>query len=58
MTVDRGRDIILGTGGAPLIAGGAFYGYAIVEQQASGPLVVTVYDINSSNPVDSWSVPP
>ena len=58
MTVDGGRDIILGTGGAPLIAGGAFYGYAIIDQQTSGQLVVTVYDINSATPVDTWSVGP
>jgi hypothetical protein len=58
MTVDNGRDIILGTGGAPLIAGGSFHGYAIIEQQASGRLAVTVYDINSATAVDTWSVGP
>jgi hypothetical protein len=57
-TVDNGRDIILGTGGAPLIAGGSFHGYAIVDQQPSGKLAVTVYDINSATPVDTWSVGP
>lgn len=58
MTVDGGRDIILGTGGAPLIAGGAFFGYAIIDQQPSGQLAVTVYNINSTTPVDTWSVGP
>jgi hypothetical protein len=58
MTVDNGRDIILGTGGAPLIAGGSFHGYAIIEQQTTGHLAVTVYDINSATPVDTWSVGP
>ncbi|MGH7284886.1 MAG: metallophosphoesterase family protein [Polyangiaceae bacterium] len=58
MTVDNGRDIILGTGGAPLIAGGAFFGYALIDQQTSGRLTVTVYDINSATPVDTWSVGP
>jgi hypothetical protein len=58
MTVDNGRDIILGTGGAPLIAGGSFHGWALVDQQASGQLTVTVYDINSPTPVDTWSVGP
>jgi hypothetical protein len=58
MTVDNGRDLILGTGGAPLIAGGAFFGYAIIDQQANGQLTVTVYDINAATPVDTWSVGP
>jgi hypothetical protein len=59
MTVDNGRDLILGTGGAPLIAGGSFFGYAIIEQQqTSGQLKVTVYDLNSATPVDTWSVGP
>jgi hypothetical protein len=58
MTVDNGRDIILGTGGAPLIAGGAFHGYALIDQQASGQLQVSVYDINAAKPVDTWSVGP
>jgi hypothetical protein len=58
MTTDNGRDIVLGTGGAPLIAGGAFWGYAIIEQQTSGQLSVTVYDITKTTPVDTWSVGP
>jgi hypothetical protein len=57
-TTDNGRDIILGTGGAPLIAGGSFYGYAIIDQQANGHLNVTVYDLNSPTPLDTWSVGP
>ena len=55
-TVDGGRDIVLGTGGAPL--SGSFYGYAIIEQLASGKLQVSVYDMSSQAPVDVWSVGP
>src|SRR5579871_4448752 len=58
-TTDGGRDLILGTGGAPLIAGGAFWGYAVVDQQADGTLQVTVHDLNNdASPVDTWSVGP
>ena len=57
-TTDNGRDLILGTGGAPLIAGGAFYGYALVDQDPSGQLTLSVFDIASSTQVDQWSVPP
>ncbi len=57
-TTDNGRDIILGTGGAPLIAGGSFHGWALIDQQSTGQLAVTVYDLNSSTPVDTWSVGP
>jgi hypothetical protein len=57
-TSNGGRDVVLGIGGAPLIAGGAFHGYALLEQQASGQLKVSVYDIASNTLVDSWSVGP
>jgi hypothetical protein len=58
-TTDNGRSIVLGTGGAPLIAGGAFWGYALIDQQTNGQLQVTVFDLNnSSTPVDTWSVGP
>jgi hypothetical protein len=59
MTTDGGRDLVLGTGGAPLIAGGAFWGYAMIDQLPSGQLQVTVYDTNNNTiPVDTWSVGP
>jgi hypothetical protein len=57
LTGDSGRDLILGTGGAPLISGGAFHGYAIVDQQGDGTLKVSVYDITNALQ-DSWSVGP
>ncbi len=57
MTTDGGRDLVMGTGGAPLIAGGAFHGYALIDQQADGHLKVTVYDIGNALQ-DSWSVGP
>ncbi len=59
MTTDGGRDLVLGTGGAPLIAGGAFWGYAMINQLQNGQLQVTVYDLNNSGgPVDTWAVGP
>jgi hypothetical protein len=54
---DKGRDLVLGTGGAPLISGGAFHGYALVDQQGDGTLKVTVYDVANALH-DSWSVGP
>jgi hypothetical protein len=56
-TIDNGRDLVLGTGGAPLIAGGAFHGYALVDQQGDGQLKVSVYDVANALQ-DSWSVGP
>ncbi len=55
---DSARELILGTGGAPLIAGGSFYGYAMIDQQSDGRLQVSIYDLNSNTPVDVWSVGP
>jgi hypothetical protein len=58
MTTDNGRDLVLGLGGAPLIAAGATYnGYAVIDQQASGNLQVTVYDVAGAVH-DTWSVGP
>jgi hypothetical protein len=57
LTADSGRDLVLGTGGAPLISGGAFHGYAVVDQQGDGTLKVSVYDISNALQ-DSWSVGP
>ena len=55
---DQGRDLVIGLGGAPLIASGSTYnGYAFVDQQSGGDLQVTVYDLSGSVK-DSWSVPP
>jgi hypothetical protein len=42
---DNGRDLVIGNGGAPLIAGGTFNGYGIVEQKSDGSLVFTMYDV-------------
>jgi hypothetical protein len=58
MTTDNGRDLVMGLGGAPLIAAGATYnGYAFVDQLASGNLQVTVYDV-AGTVHDTWSVGP
>jgi hypothetical protein len=58
MTTDQGRDLVLGTGGAPLVAGGAFHGYALLDQQSNGELQISVYDIASNTLQDQWSVGP
>jgi hypothetical protein len=58
MTTDNGRDLVIGLGGAPLVASGASYhGYAIIDQQPSGTLLVTVYDLAGAVH-DTWSVGP
>ncbi len=59
MTTDQGRDLVMGIGGAPLLASGATYnGYAMVDQLANGRLQVTVYDVATHLQQDQWSVPP
>ena len=58
-TADAARDLVLGTGGAPLVASGsgAFNGYALVDQLSSGELQVSVYDVGGTLH-DRWSVSP
>jgi hypothetical protein len=58
MTTDNGRDLVMGNSGAPLIAGGSFYGYAMVDQLPDGQLQLSVYDVNAGALVDKWSVGP
>jgi hypothetical protein len=57
-TGDNGRDVIMGTGGAPLrsVSSGAFHGYGIVDQLPSGDLQVTIYDLASSSAHDQFTV--
>lgn len=50
-----GKQLIEGVGGAP-ISGSANYGYATVEQTASG-FTVTQYDYQTAQPVASFTVP-
>lgn len=50
-----GKELIEGVGGAP-ISGSANYGFATVEQTASG-FKVTQYDSQSAQPVDTFTVP-
>jgi hypothetical protein len=58
MTTDSGRDLVIGLGGAPLIASGATYnGYVMVDQQPSGELLLTVHDLTGAVK-DTWSVQP
>jgi predicted phosphodiesterase len=57
-TVDQGRDMVLGNGGAPLISSGTFNGYTVIDQLASGRLQVTVYDVSTHASMDQWSVGP
>jgi hypothetical protein len=59
MTTDAHRDLVLGCSGAPLIAGGSFNGFAIIDQLMNGELQVTVHDLSNVNvPVDVWTVGP
>ena len=59
MTTDQGRDLVMGTGGAPLLAAGStFNGYAMVDQLADGRLQVSVFDINGDLQRDVWTVGP
>ena len=53
---DNGRVLVLGTGGAPLVAGGSFFGYAMVDQLPSGELQVTVKNIATGLAHDTWTV--
>ena len=51
--------MVLGIGGAPLLAAGSdFNGYAMVDQQPSGQLRVTVFNINGNLQRDQWTVGP
>jgi len=57
-STDDGRDMVIGIGGAPLASGAAFNGYAMVEQQPSGLLQVTVYNLVGDVVRDSFTVGP
>jgi hypothetical protein len=58
LTADQGRDLVFGAGGAPLLAGGAFHGYVILDQQATGNLTLTVYDVSTNTVQDTWTATP
>jgi hypothetical protein len=58
MTTDGGRDLVMGNSGAPLIAGGSFYGYGIIDQQTDQTLKLSIFDVTTGNLMDSWSVQP
>lgn len=58
MTTDNGRDLVFGAGGAPLVAGGAFHGYVLLDQQPSGQIVLTVYDVMTNAVQDTWTAGP
>lgn len=46
------REVIIGTGGAPLVTGARF-GYLTVEQREDGKLALTRWDLTAGAPVDS-----
>jgi hypothetical protein len=52
------NSVISGNGGANLRTQGTYYGYLMVEQQASGNVSVTAYDVSTGMPVDSWVITP
>ena len=59
MTTDNGRDVVIGIGGAPLLAAGStFNGYAMVEQQATGELRMNVYNITGNTLHETFTVAP
>jgi len=55
-TYDRPHtnELVLGTAGAPLVQG-AQYGYAMVDQLASGDFQVTVYSSSSNAVIHQWT---
>ncbi len=58
-TTDNGRDMVIGIGGAPLLAAGSdFNGFAMVEQQATGDLRVNVYSTTGNTLHDTFTVGP
>ena len=50
------RQVIVGNGGAP-ITGNSNYGYALIQQTASGDIQVSNLDYNSNSPTYSFTVP-
>jgi hypothetical protein len=51
-----GKQLLEGVGGAPL-TGSANYGYATVEQMASGGLRVRQYDYKTKQVVSTFTLP-
>jgi hypothetical protein len=52
-----GKQVIVGTGGAPIASSSsATYGYATVEQTSSG-FTVTQYDYSTAAPVSTQTIP-
>jgi hypothetical protein len=51
-----GREIVAGIGGAPLTGINRFNGYALVEQQPSGDLRVSAFNVGNDTLVERWSV--
>jgi hypothetical protein len=52
------RTLRMGCGGAPLDPGATWNGYGTVQQGMDDKLYVTVYDVDTNMPQDSWSVSP
>jgi Calcineurin-like phosphoesterase len=58
-STDNGRDVVIGIGGAPLLAAGSdFNGYAMVEQQPAGELRVSVYSTTGNTLHETFTVGP
>jgi hypothetical protein len=53
-----GRTLVIGNGGAPLAIGFTWYGYALVEQLATGNVQVRFYDESTGNQMGAVTVGP
>jgi predicted phosphodiesterase len=51
------REVIVGNGGAPLQSSNDDYGYAIIEQTASGDIQVSSMDYSSNTAVSTFTIP-
>jgi predicted phosphodiesterase len=49
------RQVIIGNGGAPL-SGSSNYGFALVERQADGSILVAARDYQTGEPFQSFAV--
>jgi hypothetical protein len=51
------RELVIGNGGAPL-SGSSNYGYATIDQQQNGSLLVTAFDYWNNDKIATYCLPP